>query len=223
MPQWIGTASPGAITAAAAAARAGSRWPGPRIRSPAPDRQQCQVDGGCEVRHLGEEIRVTREVDGARSGHDEPDRLRPRPEGSAAPVVHRKLGDDPQGSHLHRLVELELVDVAEPAGAQPGARPCGSDDRRRGGKHPQRGEVGVVGVKVREQHRVDALGDAGRRGRRDAHQRSGAAAQKRIGEQRRAVELQAHGRVTDPAYGQRARDRQLETSEASPACGSSVP
>ena len=79
------------------------------------------------------------------------------------------------------------------------------------GQPPQRGEVEVVEVEVRDQHGVERPRDGGRRRRAVAAQVPEVIAQQRVGEQARAAELEQHGGVANPgeAIGGRAPDPRM--------------
>ena len=89
VPQWIGIATRGASSAAACAARSGSRCPAPDVGAPAPHGQQRDVDVLGQPAHAVEDVGVAREVHA---------RARPRPrtrppprslvKRSRLPVVH---------------------------------------------------------------------------------------------------------------------------------------
>ena len=101
----------------------------PEGRSPAPDRDERDVDGFAELAHPGEQVRVTREVDRPRAAHDEADGRRRRAE--RWPVARVDRGHRPDGdpAHVHALTDAQLPDVGEPVGQHPRAGPAGHDQQ----------------------------------------------------------------------------------------------
>ena len=163
---------------------------------PAGHRQQRDVERR-ELRHPGEEIRVAREVDRARALEDEAERRAAHAERHAAALVLRvgRAHGDP--ADLNRVARRQLVDLPERAAQR---RPGAARDKkpRAVAEPPERREVEMVPVEVRDEHRVERpQGLAGER--HDAPQVHDAPAQHRIGEQPHAVELDEHGRVADVA------------------------
>ena len=112
-------------------------------RTPAPDRQQRQVDF-LQGAHAVKEIRVPREVDPPLAGEQVADRLRI---GKTPPlaVVHGLGSRDRHGANLSGLADGQLGDRAEapPLEKAPGAR---RHDHRHVSEPAQRREVGVIAV-----------------------------------------------------------------------------
>ena len=130
---------------------------GPHRRAPAPDREQGDVDR-CELGHLVEEVRVAGEVDGrARARDDVAERVRLDPERQPSRVVARVRGAHGERTDLELLSLGELDDVLD--GSLASDQPAGAlrgDDGQVASEPLQRGEVEVVVVQVRDEHRVEA-------------------------------------------------------------------
>ena len=173
---------------------------GPERAAPAPHRQERDVDGAREVGHGHEEVGVAGEVDRARPAHHEAHRRDVDAERMPAALVRRERGLHPQRPGLQLLARAQLGHVGNAALAQPLPAPVRDDHARaRALEPPQRGQVGVVGVQVRDEDDV-GIGGArlGRRRRGHAPQRAGPSAQHGVGQHAGPVELDEDGRVPDP-------------------------
>ena len=232
VPQWIGIAILGRRRRTASAARVRIEVePGVHARPPAPDRDEPDVEIVHEPVHLVEEVGVAGEVDARRAAQDVADRGQPQPQRRAVPVVEG-------GRHGHgHAAELELVagnglaDIRESAPSCETAEPLRDHDRDVVVEQPQRGEIQVVEMPVREE-------DGGQIRRRlrqggDAGQVRGALAQERIGDEPGAVHLDDERRVTQ-VLGRAAhtaivratcltKERRARVAEATDARASSSP
>ena len=185
----------------------GVEMTGPDLRPPAPYRHQRDVELAGQVAHPVEEVGVAEERDARAALDDVAHRRRLRPDREAAPVVLD--GDHPHAEPTD--VQALAWDRLDGLVAGPAAHQLGTarrrDHRRAGGQPAQRGEVEVVVVGVRDQHRGDAVAGPGRGRRGDAPDMTDPRAQQRVGEQPGAVELDQRGGVPDVGDRIHARQR----------------
>ena len=173
--------------------------PGAERRSPAPDRQQRDVDPPREVGHGVEDVGVAGEVDALGAVDGEADRLGDRAaERMPAAVVNGAQRGDRRTGHVDAFADGELDDVGEALAREDRRGAARDDDAHVAPEHAQRREVQMIEVQVGDQGRVDALGHLAPRARAVAAQVRQPRAQHRIGEQAGAADLQQHRRVAHP-------------------------
>jgi hypothetical protein len=172
---------------------------GADARSPAPDRQQRDVEVAGEVGHAVEDVRVAEEDDPRCAVDEEPDRRLRRPERHAAAVVGGRRDHDLRRPDRHDVAGGDLDDLV--IGRAPhDARGTGRRDDRDVGGHPsERPDVEMVVMGVGDQHRV-ATEVAGRRWRNPPDV-ADPLRQHGVGEQPRATHLEQRGRVAEVGDG----------------------
>ena len=170
----------------------------PDSGSPAPDRQQRDIESPAQLLHLGEEVGVAREVDPAAPPDVEADRVGDRAADGPAAVGMLGPGrgdlDLPDGRDLTRL---ELRHLGESRAAEEVAGAARGEDANVALEPAQRGQVEMVLVQVGDQHRVDLPRDAGVGRRPEPAQVREPAAEHGIGEQADAAELEKERGVPD--------------------------
>ena len=167
---------------------------GAEARAPAGHRQKRDVDRG-ELRHLGEEVGVAREVHGWSLSDHEAERL-------CLGAAHRQPGRRMVGTHrldakpadLGSLPPLELLDL-ESGAAQQLAGTQGRHDPRPPTETAERRDVEVVVMQVRDEDCVEVPRHLRRRAVATEMRHSGA--QDRVGEEAHATKLYEHGGVAD--------------------------
>jgi len=169
-----------------------------------------EVDRSGERRHLIEQVGIACEVERLGAVHDEADRVGLDAQRPPATVVTRGRGDDAQVADRRLLPGAQLLHASHPASRQPPPRATRSEHDGRRAEGPQRREVGVVEVKVREEHGVDPLSDQGTDRGSDPSQRAHAISQRGVGEDarcRRARQAPSNARPTSPRATRRASRR----------------
>ena len=130
---------------------------GREVRSPPGDREECDVDRAGEVAHALEQVGVAGEVDAGRPVEDESQRRCAPAERPAPPVVKRGGGGDLDAADLDPLAGVDLRDVADPSAPHELPAAARHDNRTGTRDEPQRGQVEVIEVSVRHEHRVQSL------------------------------------------------------------------
>jgi hypothetical protein len=108
--------------------------------------------------------------------------------------AHRRRG----APDLDAVADSDLGDVSESCGTQQTTGSARSEERCVRTDPPQRREVQVVEVSVREQHGVD-VGGIGRRQGATSTEMGDPSGEERIGEDSPAAHLDEHRSVTQPA------------------------
>src|SRR5207237_5982538 len=129
--------------------------PSAEPRSPAPRRKESDVDGPCQIVHLGEEVGIASEVHRRRSAHAESDGGRGRPERTATAMMNGRYRLDQDRSDPERVTRTDLDHVVA-SSREHRAESCRRDDLRAPGQSPERWQMKVVVMSVRDKDRVDA-------------------------------------------------------------------
>ena len=156
VPQWIGTATRGRSSVSACAARSRIEVPAGHARPPAGNGEQRDVEVARDVAHPVEQVGVAGEPDPQRAAHEVAEGGHAHPEDLPAPVLGVGRGDV-DAVHVGVVADVELRHVREPAAAEHVAGADRDDDARRATDEPQRLDVEVVVVEMRDEQRVDVV------------------------------------------------------------------
>ena len=203
VPQWTATAVRGRSNRNAAAAVVGSRWPLREGRTPAPDRQDREIELAGQVGHPREQVRVTGEIDALVPIEHITDRRRVRSERHPASVVGRVDGPNADPSDRQLVAGIDLVHLLEALGADQSPGVPRHDEGGRAVELPQAAEVQMVLVGVRHEHGVDRCDIEIRRLAATSH-RTDAPDEERIEQELHVVELEPHRGVPEPAQPRHA-------------------
>ncbi len=176
----------------------GSRCPGPS-RGPQPQiGSSAQSTPVADLDHLGEQLSVAGEVDPRICLDQVANRPDPTRAGATTGAVAGMYRRDPQGTDLQALALAQLHHVVKSVPPEKPPRSARRNDRGSGGEAPQRGEVEMVVVQVRDQHGVRTAGRTqvgqGRAAAKEAEQ---PVAKQRVGQDAGSCGLDRDRRVPD--------------------------
>ena len=170
---------------------------GRQPRAPACNRQQREVQVVSNRAHAGEEIGVAGEVRGRGAGDEITER---RGFGAKRPTPAVVLGvrcTNRDAAYLLFVTGLDLDDVLEAAPAQQGAGAARHDEEWGTSEQPERREVEVVVVDMRDEHHIGPMLVEPESGA-DASQVEHPRAYHRIGQQAYSVDFEENGAVAEP-------------------------
>lgn len=162
-------------------------------RAPAPDGQKREVELGHEAVHRVEEPGVTGEVDALRAHDCVAQRRPPRAERRPPAGVLSVMGSHKKRSSRRFVSLAELDDALE--APQQSAGTAGNDGERGGRDEPERRQIEMVVMRMRNEHGIDSR--QGFWSRHDPPQVADAGAEKWVCDQSNTVELEQNGGVAD--------------------------
>ena len=202
-------ATRGRRSAAAAAARAGSMWPSPDRRSPAPHREERRVQRAGELVHGREQVRVAGEVDRSRAADDAPIAGPVGPNGTRLPECSAYTTSSSTRSIVSRSPGSTSSTGPSPSLAAMPPNPRGHDDGGLAGDPAQRRLVEVVVVPVADEHGIEVREQLRQHVGHLAAHRAEAVPQDRVGEDPQVVDLDEHRRVAEERQPPVRRARRL--------------
>ena len=153
----MGTAIRGRSRASASAAVRGFKCPGGNL-GPQPATGSSATSRSSAIeRHAGEEIGVAGEVRGCRAGDEITERRRLDAERPPPAVVLGVRGANRDAAYLLFVTGPDLDDVVEAAPSQQGAGSARHDESWGTSEQPERREIEVVVVDMRDEHHIEPM------------------------------------------------------------------
>ena len=170
---------------------------GAKARPPAPYRQDRDINCSREIVHFRAEIGVSREIHARRAGDPVAHRIRRRTERPSSSFVISAVRFDADAADVESVAGRDLRDVAVRPG-QKLAQASRDDDPRPPPQTPQRGQMQMVVVSMRDEDCVDLyvieeVRDAVAVPVEKAH----AVDEQRVGENAHAIHLDENSRVSE--------------------------